>query len=800
MGLIERAAVVDTERAVDGACGVSRSRELVIAVGLPMKRLWPLPRWFSRCELAARAMGHELTAVPDGVSSEFEPGLVLIQIDGLPKRELERAIASRRMPYLRQLLARERFQIGGFYSGLPSTTPAVQAELFYGVRAAVPAFSFRSRRTRDAIVMLDPEVSDRREETIAEAGGSPLLEGGSAYCDIFTGGAAESHFCVASLTYREVMQRIRPWLWPALTVIYLPTALWVLALAAVETLVGLSEAIAGRFQGESLKSELEFIHKRVLVGVILREWMVAGARLDATRGLPVIHVNFLGYDEKAHRRGPDSAFAHRSLPSIDHAIRRIAQAARQSRRREYEVWIYADHGQECTIQYEQQHGRGLNEVVSEVATHVLSDRPGGPPKVKTIALGPIGHVYGEPPLDQSACERLASALVQDAGVPITYLLHDDGVKFWTSAGQEGRLPDDATKLFGPDHPWLDKVGDDLVALCRHPEAGQIVLGGWFQGCQPLSFVRENGGHAGPGPQETNGFTLLPPDTPVTGQKVRPSDLRDAALSRLAAETDRWSAVCGSAATRRDTVRLLTYNVHGCVGTDGRHSPRRIARAIAECDPDIVALQELDAGRQRSGRRDQGREIAELLGMIYEFHPSFCFDEEQYGNAVLSRFPLRRVRAGALPQRKPQLAEPRGALWVEIEVDGQMLQVMTTHLGLNGAERLRQVEALIGPEWLGSPNFREPVILCGDLNAGPKSKVYRRLAACLRDATGGKGRHKATFPSRWPVVRIDHVFASDGVRLISTEVVRTTTAGTASDHLPLVVEFRLPKDERDHTAS
>ncbi len=725
-----------------------------------MNRFQPPRHWFSRRELAARIMRGSSDVTPDDASVEVEHGLVMIQIDGLPKRELERAIAEGRMPFLRRLLQRERFQLGTFYSGLPATTPAVQAELFYGVRTAVPAFAFRSRRTGEMVEMLEPDVGARRESAIAQAGGPPLLEGGSAYCDVFTGGAAEPHFCVSALTYRAVMRRIRPWLWPTLAALYLPTALRVLALAAAETLVGIGEAFWGWFNGEGLKSEFEFIHKRVLVGVILREWMVAGARLDATRGLPVIHVNFLGYDEKSHRRGPDSAFAHRSLPGIDRAIRRIAQAARRSTRRDYEVWIYADHGQERTTQYEQQFGRGIDVAVSEVAKLALAQPSQQLPQVETIALGPIGHVYGEPPLDKSDCERLAAALVEAAGVPITYVPHDNGVRYWTITGQQGRLPDDAQQLFGADHPRQEDVANDLVALCHHPEAGQIVIGGWFSGRQPLSFVGENGGHAGPGPNETIGFTLLPPDTPVSGRSVRPTELRDAALTRLTADAGRWSVVCGKAPRHRDTVRLLTYNVHGCVGTDGRLSPRRIARAIAECDADIIALQELDVGRRRSGSRDQGREIADLLGMICEFHPSFRVEDEQYGNAIVSRFPLRRVKAGGLPQRIPQPSEPRGALWVEIDVGGQMLQVVTTHLGLDRSERLRQVEALLGPEWFGSSKLRGPAILCGDLNANARSMPYRQLASRLRDATRTNGRPRPTFPSRWPVVRIDHVFASD----------------------------------------
>ena len=95
------------------------------------------------------------------------------------------------------------------------------------------------------------------------------------------------------------------------------------------------------------------------------------------RGLPVIHLNFLGYDEQAHCRGPDSAFAHWALRGIDHAIRRTWRAARRASRRNYQVWVYSDHGQVKTASYSELVGRTVHQAVEAVVRG--NHPPGGPP-------------------------------------------------------------------------------------------------------------------------------------------------------------------------------------------------------------------------------------------------------------------------------------------------------------------------------------------------------------------------------------------------------------------------------------
>ncbi len=238
---------------------------------------------------------------------------------------------------------------------------------------------------------------------------------------------------------------------------------------------------------------------------------------------------------------------------------------------------------------------------------------------------------------------------------------------------------------------------------------------------------------------------------------------------------------------------MTYNVHGCVGVDRRLDVGRIAAVIAESRPDIVALQELDVGRARSGRVDQAHEIATRLGMAAQFNTAFQVEEERYGDAILTPLPHQLVRAGPLPRPIGRL-EPRGALWVAVEVAPDVtLQVVATHLGLVPVEQRAQVTALLGPDWTGHADWAGPAALLGDFNATVRYAAYRRLAGRMRDVQAGRGRRAPTFPSRLPVLGIDHIFCTEAVEVLSVHVPSGPLARLASDHLPLVADVRRRKD-------
>lgn len=242
-----------------------------------------------------------------------------------------------------------------------------------------------------------------------------------------------------------------------------------------------------------------------------------------------------------------------------------------------------------------------------------------------------------------------------------------------------------------------------------------------------------------------------------------------------------------------TFRVMTYNVHSCIGSDRKASPLRTAEVIRQHSPDIVALQELDAGQERSGAQFQAHVIAQSLNMTYRFHPSDIVGGGEYGNAILSRFPIRLVKAGDLPGYvySGRVPEKRGALWVEVYLADRGVQVVTTHLGLTRRERLVQAHALLGPQWFNHPECRCPLVITGDFNALPCSQVYRLFRRVLRDIQchGGNGnRPRRTWPSRCPVFRIDHVFVTPDIVVHGVRVPRTRLERTASDHLPLVADL------------
>jgi endonuclease/exonuclease/phosphatase family metal-dependent hydrolase len=250
------------------------------------------------------------------------------------------------------------------------------------------------------------------------------------------------------------------------------------------------------------------------------------------------------------------------------------------------------------------------------------------------------------------------------------------------------------------------------------------------------------------------------------------------------------------------LRVMTYNLRSCTVASCGGEVGRVAEVILADAPDLVALQEVEVGSVRSGLRDQTAELAQRLGAelgwTSRFQPSMSYPAGgAFGNALLSRLPLREVASGLLPRLDAGLVrEPRGVCWMAVEVGAVQLQVLVTHLGLSRRERLAQVDALLGPQWLGDPRCRAPRILCGDLNCRPGSPEHRRLESTLVDAAlvAPPASGSATFPSVRPLVRLDHVLVSPDLRVVRTEVPRRRGLRRVSDHLPLIVDLEVTAPE------
>jgi endonuclease/exonuclease/phosphatase family metal-dependent hydrolase len=230
---------------------------------------------------------------------------------------------------------------------------------------------------------------------------------------------------------------------------------------------------------------------------------------------------------------------------------------------------------------------------------------------------------------------------------------------------------------------------------------------------------------------------------------------------------------------------MTYNVHSFIGTDHVYDPERIARVIEDSGVDLVALQEVDFGRGGQQRPAAIECLAARLGMGCHFTLTREGKRGRFGNAVLTSHPFHLVAEGMLPSRR---GEARAVQWLRVISPSLQFHLMNTHLSVRLSERGPQVEALLGADWALRAMQGLPLVICGDFNASPLSRVYRQLSRGLHDVQRSSARRRATWPSRFPFWRIDHIFVTSDLAVRRVQVVEQGLARLASDHLPLLAEL------------
>lgn len=257
----------------------------------------------------------------------------------------------------------------------------------------------------------------------------------------------------------------------------------------------------------------------------------------------------------------------------------------------------------------------------------------------------------------------------------------------------------------------------------------------------------------------------------------------AALSLCAAAC---AAPAGSPAPGSAALRVLVYNVHAGKDAGGVDNLARVAGIVRETGADVVLLQEVDQGTERSGRVDQVAELSRLTGMHGVFGRTLDYQGGGYGIALLSRWPVTQDTLIHLPVDPPQeraggSREPRGVLRARVAAPGAPLYLLNTHLDASGTDTYRRQEVAALLEIAG--RLRDGgarVLVGGDFNATPESAVAGSMtAAGWRDgwpACGGAGEG-LTFPAREPVKRIDYLFFPESTACDSAEVV----GGEVSDH-------------------
>jgi endonuclease/exonuclease/phosphatase family metal-dependent hydrolase len=222
------------------------------------------------------------------------------------------------------------------------------------------------------------------------------------------------------------------------------------------------------------------------------------------------------------------------------------------------------------------------------------------------------------------------------------------------------------------------------------------------------------------------------------------------------------------------LRVMCWNIHRCVGMDGKLDIARTATVISKQAPEVALLQEVDQGTRRSSGVDQSAELARLTGMKAVFGKALPFDGGAYGLAILSRHPIKSSKVHPLPGN----SEPRIVFEVVISIDGRDIRFLNTHFDLDAATRLKQAEHLVKMA-IGS---EMPTILAGDINATPESPPILEISKHFQPAA--KSAPALTYPADKPDKEIDYFFLKE---VFQKEPLAVIGEAVASDHRPLLLQ-------------
>ena len=248
-----------------------------------------------------------------------------------------------------------------------------------------------------------------------------------------------------------------------------------------------------------------------------------------------------------------------------------------------------------------------------------------------------------------------------------------------------------------------------------------------------------------------------------------------------------------------SLRVMTYNIYGARATSPANAADldAIAEVIRRQNPDFVTLNEVDVFTNRTGKDvHQARDLAEKLGMEWHFSKAIDRDGGEYGDAVLSKYPILEKRSYRLPCAAEQPGEDRSLCVIRVQIDGKDLYVASTHLDhLSGdASRLVQATEI---RRIRDTELEGDLILCGDLNAIPSSNVIATMTSFLTN-TGPIDQY--TFPSDDPSRKIDYIMYAP-IEHFGVQNCQVVSRGDqqvggvdASDHRPAIADIRFQTEE------
>lgn len=240
------------------------------------------------------------------------------------------------------------------------------------------------------------------------------------------------------------------------------------------------------------------------------------------------------------------------------------------------------------------------------------------------------------------------------------------------------------------------------------------------------------------------------------------------------------------------LRVISYNIHKCIGgVDRRYEPGRIVEVIAHYEPDVVLLQEVAEGSPIYNHDRQYERLSTELGLRHvTYFVNVRFKRRgQYGNAILSRFPLTETSNIDLtipPKKRRSVLHGRYRVRLGKKTS-RTLHVYNMHLGLSGIERKLQLKKFLASQPFEGLHPRTPVLVGGDFN-----DVWGTLGPKMLVPAGFRGNELPlrTFPAFAPVRALDAIYVRGSLEIERIMRSRLAVARTASDHLPLVADLRI----------
>jgi hypothetical protein len=503
-----------------------------------------------------------------GAPAVTQRRFLIVQIDGLSRAVLDKALASGHMRFVKQLLRRHGYRVQPMSVGLPTSTPAFQMAAMYGVRPDIPGFHYYDR-DRQADVHFPRRGHAAMVEAKLSASRRGILQGGSAYGCVFTGGADNNLFTFASLTNpsgRGVLAALSPFV----------VLGWVCMRSLMRTVVELLKALPHLLDGRTRQQGRRWFAIKVGISVWLRGLFTMAVCRDLYAGVPAIYVNYLDYDEAAHAFGPHSRPARVTLRRIDRAIHQLWRVMRRVSEHRYDLYILADHGQTSCKPYRQinagerferwifdqlltqtslaaeldtngergliegirSRSRGVSGFFQQFINYIDQDfiRHRDPEAheqngIRVISAGPNAFLYlldGKQPHDIDALERrfpgLALKLSQSPGVGLVLARSVNGPVCFC----QGKRYDVGEYSVGPFAGRADAavVTQGITDLMTMPSAGDLVIYGTGAAEGHVSFIAEMGSHAGPSAEELHTFIVHSASITLPAPIVHPIQLYD----------------------------------------------------------------------------------------------------------------------------------------------------------------------------------------------------------------------------------------------------------------------------------